>query len=77
MTSIEIQTMEAVKQASRAVYRELQDTEKRYEQRYYETARDILASMAGAQWNVDEDVLVKKSMRLARKLLMELQGISI
>lgn len=69
--------MEAVKQASRAVYSELQDTEKRYEQRYYETARDILASMAGTQWNVDEDALVEKAVRLAGKLLMKLQGISI
>lgn len=68
--------MEAVKQASRAVYRELQDTEKRYEQRYYEAARDILASMAGAQWNVDEDALAEKAVRLAGKLLMKLQGIS-
>ncbi|MBQ0073176.1 MAG: hypothetical protein KBT34_03175 [Prevotella sp.] len=76
MTNIEIQTLDAVKSASREITRHIEglhNTDKKWEQRRYEIAKDVLANLVGAQWNMNEDTHVAKAVRLADKLIEELR----
>lgn len=77
MTNIEIQTLDAVKSASRDFSKHiasLHDTNKIWEQRRYEIAKDILARLyVTSAYCGNEDAQISASVKMADKLIEELK----
>lgn len=77
MTNIEIQTLDAVKSASREITRHIEglhNTDKKWEQRRYEIAKEVLANLYPTEcYGGDEDAQVRASVRIADKLIEELK----
>lgn len=77
MTNIEIQTLDAVKSASRGISKYiacLHNADVIWEQRRYEIAKDVLVRlfMANAYCG-DEDAQISASVEMADKLIAELR----
>lgn len=75
MTNLEIQTMEAVKSASRAIVKHVDNQQKLgnvWEQRRYEIAKDVIAAFAVNGHN-SVNHCVKVSVEIADKLIEELR----